>query len=316
MGMDQALIEQKQDEFYESKKLALTGGVAAICAAISMVFIKAVAYFMSGSSSILASLIDSISDVAVSIMTVASIRYSLKPADEDHRHGHGKIEGVSALFQGALLAGAALFLTLEAIQSLIKPQDITHHNLSMGMIALCIVITFGLILYQRYVIKKSKSLAIEADKAHYTGDLFMNAGVLVVIAADLFNAPYWLDPLFALVVAGLISNSAVEVSRKAMDMLMDRELPEEERQEIEQIILQHEDVLDMHDLRTNKSGMHVFISFDIDLQPDLSLKQAHDIAREVELSLLARFINAEIMIHMDPHGSEMDTRHKVAGVHH
>ena len=72
----------------------------------------------------------------------------------------------------------------------------------------------------------------------------------------------------------------------------------------------------MHDLRKNKSGMHVFISFDIDLQPDLSLKQAHDIAREVELSLLARFINAEIMIHMDPHGSEMDTRHKVAGVHH
>ena len=314
--MDQALIEQKQDEFYENKKLALTGGLAAIVAAVSMVLIKAVAYFMSGSSSILASLIDSISDVAVSIMTVASIRYSLKPADEDHRFGHGKIEGVSALFQGALLAGAALFLTLEAVQNLIKPQQIEHHQLSMMMIALCIFITLGLILYQRYVIKKSKSLAIEADSAHYSGDFFMNIGVLIVIGADLFNAPYWLDPLFALIVAGLISNSAVEVSRKAMDMLMDRELPEDERAEIEQIIRSHKDVMDIHDLRTNKSGMDVFISFDIDLDPDLSLKKAHDIARAVELSLLARFINAEIMIHMDPHGSEMDTRHKVAGVHH
>ena len=97
---------------------------------------------------------------------------------------------------------------------------------------------------------------------------------------------------------------------------MDRELPEDERAEIEEIIRSHKDVMDIHDLRTNKSGMDVFISFDIDLDPDLSLKQAHDIARAVELSLLARFINAEIMIHMDPHGSEMDTRHKVAGVHH
>ena len=82
------------------------------------------------------------------------------------------------------------------------------------------------------------------------------------------------------------------------------------------IIQAHSEVLDTHDLRTNKSGMNIFISFDIELEPLLSLKQAHDIARSVELELLDRFINAEIMIHMDPAGSEADTRHKVAGVHH
>lgn len=314
--MDQKVIEEKQEELYENKKLALTGGIAAIVAAASMVVIKAIAYLFSGSNSILASLVDSIGDAAVSVITVFSIRYSLKPADEDHRHGHGKIEGVSALFQGALLAGGAMFLVLESIKSLVKADEMTNHNLSIVMIGLCIAITLCLVLYQQYVVTKSKSLAIEADKAHYTGDLFMNAGVLAVIVLDLFNAPYWLDPLFALMVAGLIGRSSFEISKKAIDMLMDRELPEEERQEIEDIIRGHPDVLDMHDLRTNKSGMNVFISFDIDLQPDLSLKQAHDIARAVELSLLGRFIHAEIMIHMDPHGSEMDTRHKVAGVHH
>ncbi len=314
--MNDAELLQQKEEMRRNQYLALNGGIAAIVAALSMVVIKAIAYILSGSSSILASLIDSVTDTAVSLITVFSIRYSMKPADEDHRHGHGKIEGVSALFQGAMLAGAALFLTLDAIRTFIRPTEITHHQFSGGMIILCIVITFILILYQNHVMKKSKSLAIEADKAHYTGDLFMNLGVLAVIVLDVFNAPHWLDPLFALCVAGLLANSATEVSSKAIDMLMDRELPEEEREEIMAMICKHKDVLDVHDLRTNKSGMNVFISFDIDLEPNLSLKQAHDIARDVELALLERFVNAEIMIHMDPHGSEMDTRHKVAGVHH
>jgi ferrous-iron efflux pump FieF len=314
--MDEVHLDDRHEENNKNQQLALSGGFAAIFAAGSMVVIKAVAYFMSGSNSILASLIDSITDTAISILTVFSIRYSMKPADEDHRHGHGKIEGVSALFQGAMLVGGALFLCLEALKSIVKPEEISHHGLSAMMIAVCIALTFALIGYQSYVVKKSKSLAIEADKAHYKGDLYMNAGVLGIVLIDFVGGPYWLDPLFALVVAALLTYSAIEIAKKAMDMLMDRELPEEERAEIFTIIQAHSDVLDAHDLRTNKSGMNLFISFDIELEPLLSLKEAHDIARRVELELLERFINAEIMIHMDPAGSEADTRHKVMGVHH
>ena len=111
--MNEAELLQQNDEMRRNQYLALNGGIAAIVAALSMVVIKSIAYVFSGSSSILASLIDSVTDSAISIITVFSIRYSMKPADEDHRHGHGKIEGVSALFQGAMLSGGALFLTFD-----------------------------------------------------------------------------------------------------------------------------------------------------------------------------------------------------------
>ena len=297
-------------------QLALLAGAASLITVALMLVIKIAAYARSDADSVLASLIDSACDASVSLMSFMAIRISLKPADSEHRYGHGKVEGLAALLQAAFIGGAGVFLLFSTGASLLHPHPVEPSLVAVYAMGASTVLALLLIAVQRFTLRQAPSLAVEADKEHYAGDVAINLGVMAVMLALRFGAPGWLDPLFSLVVAFWLFFVMWRVAEKGADMVLDRELPDELREAITLRTLNCPDVLGLHDLRTYKSGMRQFISFDIEVDQSLSLPAAHDITRAVERALLDDFPLAEIMIHIDPYGDRDDARHHVAGVHH
>lgn len=289
----------------------ITGSAITIAAVIVMVFAKAIATAYSGSAAVLSALIDSLSDIGLSVMTLIAISWSLKPADDDHRFGHGKIEGIAALLQAAFLVGGGSFLLLESLDRFIHPQPITNHLFTIMLMAVSVILSGVISAIQKLGAKKSGSLAQEADSLHYSSDIIINGAVLIVVLVDYLGwvAP-WLDPLCALGVAGIMANAAFKIAEKSFAMLMDKELPGDKRSRIIAIIKSHPEVLGLHDLRTTQSGTKYMISFDIELDPSMLLWSAHEITRVIENAILIEFENAEIMIHVDPYGDKQDSRHK------
>ncbi len=297
-------------------RLALFAGGASICTVIILILVKGAAYLHSNSASVLASLVDSLSDAGVSVMSFLAIHYSLRPADSNHRYGHGKAEGLAALMQAAFIGGAGVFLLFESLTRFTEAHELHSHNFVVTVMAISTALSVALVLLQKYSLNHAPSLAVEADKAHYNADIVINIGVMGVMVALGHGAPGWIDPVFAIAVAFWLAFTVRNVAGKGLDMLLDRELPDSVRLAITQKVLAQKDVLGMHDLRTNKSGMKIFISFDIEVDPHQSLQEAHEVTRAVEKALLSDFPLAEIMIKVDPHGDTEDSRHQVSGVHH
>ena len=281
-----------------------------------IIVLKIYAYAESESASMLASLVDSLGDVVISSFAFLSIYVSLKPADHEHRHGHGKAEGFSALLQACFLVGAAVFLIFEAVHKIYVPQEIMGHAIGIGVSVVSIILTLILVFVQKRAYRLAPSLALKADQFHYTGDVLLNGAVIVAFLIDLYGGLIYADPIISLGISAYILKTAKCVGFEAVDMLMDKEIDQQDRQKIIDIVHAHEQVHGMHDLRTRKSGMNIYISFDVELDGALSLEKAHDITRDLDLSLLEVFPNAEIIIHKDPIGDTYDPRHRVAGVHH
>lgn len=301
---------------HDSSKHSLHAGYMALCVVGVLILAKTFAYYASGSASILSSLTDSVMDSFVSLTAVLSIVYASRPADEDHRWGHGKMEAVSALFQAAVIVGGGAFLVFESVDRLLHPVVVSHHALGMSVMVLSIILSAGLVMVQKRALRHRDSLAVEADRAHYGSDIFVNIGVLIVLFSSSRGAPVWIDPLFALGVAGFMAYLAKDIGGKAINMLMDRELPEEERAKIIAVIEAHEGTIGWHDLRTHRNGETRVISFDMEADGDLTLRDAHQIAKDIEDDILKIFPLSEILIHIDPAGDTDDARHRVKGVHH
>jgi ferrous-iron efflux pump FieF len=290
-------------------RFALLAGGTAIGTAVTLIIAKTAAWMMTGSASVLASLTDSMMDAWVSGVNLMAIRYSLKPADEDHRYGHGKIEGIAALFQAALMSAATIFLCLEATARIYKPAPIDSMPVALGVMALSTVLSTGLVLVQRYCLRRAASLAVESDQAHYSTDIVVNAGTFLALFLIHWGAPLWIDSAFAFVVAVYLARTAYGIGMKGYHMLMDRELPEAQRIRIVEILRTEPRISGVHDLRTRAIGMRTHVSFDVEIDPKTSLQAAHDITRDLETAILKEFPHAEIMIHMDPAGDPHDSRH-------
>lgn len=297
-------------------RYALLASYWAVGTVALLIIIKTYAYSASDSAAILGTLTDSITDAAISIMMLMAVRYSLKPADADHRHGHGKIEGIASLMQGAFMAGAGVFLCFEAAERFINPVEVGDHILGIMVATTAIILSIILVGVQQFALARAPSLAIEADHAHYKTDIFLNGGVIAALLIDYYQGPNWLDPAFALVIAAYFLRVAYNISKRSVDMLMDKEMSLEVRRHIEEIVRKNINVHGMHDLRTRQAGMNLHISFDVELYPDLSLKEAHDIVRNLDHAILEHYPHAEIIIHMDPIGDTDDPRHTVRGIHH
>lgn len=281
-----------------------------------LIALKGYAYWLSGSTAMLATLTDSFTDAAMSLAMLMALRYSLKPADNSHRHGHGKMEGIGALFQSACLVAAALFLIFQGLQRFAQPQEVTHHVLGVWITGIAIVLSALLVTVQNYCLKRAPSLATESDQAHYATDIALNGSVMAVLLVDYYGGPFWIDPLCAIAVALYYAYAARKIGLKAIDMLLDRELPEAVRARIRTIIAKHPDILGFHDLRTRKSGMVIHISFDVEIDPNLPLRDAHELTRALEHDIIADYPYAEIIIHKDPYGDTHDTRHRVSETKH
>lgn len=294
-------------------RYALIASAWAIVTVTILVGIKGYAYWQSGSAAVLATFTDSLTDAAISIMMLLALRYSLRPADRDHRHGHGKMEGIAALFQAAFLSAAGLFLVFEAIGRFANPVVPTNHLLGITVAGIAIVLSFILVMVQKYCLARAPSLAVEADQAHYATDILLNGSVIAALLVGYNNGPAWVDPVCAILVAVYYGIAARKIALNATDMLMDKELPEAVRNKIREIVRRHPDILGHHDLRTRKSGMVIHISMDVELDPCLTLEHSHEIIRALEHDLIDDYPYAEIIIHADPFGDTHDTRHQMKG---
>jgi len=272
---------------------------ASLATAILLVIIKLGAWFITGSVSMLASLIDSIMDALASFINLLAVGYSLVQADNEHRFGHGKAEPLAGLAQATFIAGSALFLLLHAIDRLQHPQPLTHLTVAISIMIFSIVATSLLITFQRYVIRCTHSTAIRADSLHYVTDMLTNITILVALVLAAYGWPA-VDPLFAIGIAIYILYSAWRIGYEAFQLLMDHELPAEIQQSIQAIALAHEEVQGVHDIRTRQSGQTRFIQMHIELAANMSLLKAHAIAKQVEVEVLAAVPNAQVIIHQDP----------------
>jgi ferrous-iron efflux pump FieF len=277
-------------------RLATTASVAT---AAVLVAAKLGAWLLTGSVSLLASLVDSMMDVLASAVNLAAVRWSLAPPDEEHRFGHGKAEALAGLGQAAFIAGSALFLLFHVIDRLLNPQPLEHLGVGLGIMAFSMVATALLIGLQRYVIRRTGSLAIRADSLHYLSDLLTNAGILLALGLVLAGWA-WADPLIGLAVAAYILWSAIRIGLDGVDVLMDRELPADDQQRIVEIASRTRGVLGVHDVRTRQSGATRFIQLHLELPADLRLADSHAVVLQAKAALLHEFPGADVMIHQDP----------------
>jgi ferrous-iron efflux pump FieF len=275
---------------------------ASVAVAAGLFGVKLAAWVVTDSLSLLATLIDSLLDVAASGVNLLAVRKALVPADREHRFGHGKAEPLAALGQGAFVAGSAMFVLISAGQRFLSPRPIQESATGIAVMVVSIAATLALVAYQRSVARRTGSLAIRADSLHYLGDLLVNAAVILALLLWMRTGWTWLDPAFAVGIAAYILATAWRILAQALDMLMDRELPADQRQQVVEIVRAHPQVLGMHDLRTRGAGPTTFIQLHIELDGRMNLYQANVIADTIETEISTAFPGAEVIIHQDPHG--------------
>lgn len=285
----------------EAARLLRLATTASVATALLLIVVKLVAFVLTDSVSILSTLIDSLLDAAASLVNLVAVRHALVPADREHRFGHGKAEPLAAMVQAAFITGSAIFLVIEAVPRLFTPHPVSHSGIGIGVMAFSIVATLALVTLQRRVIRRTGSLAISADQLHYLGDVLVNGAVIVALILATQLGWTFADPLFGIGIAAYILYNAWQIAAGALDMLMDRELPEDERERIRGVIRQRAGVLGLHDLRTRASGPQIFIQCHIELAGDQTLLQSHAIADAVEQDLRDAFPGAEVIIHQDPY---------------
>ncbi len=269
-----------------------------------MIVVKLAAWLATDSVSLLSSLLDSLLDAGASLVNLVAVHQALTPADYEHRFGHGKAEPLASLGQAAFIAGSAVLLLIQALQHVLTPQPVSHTGLGIGVMVFAIIITLGLVAYQRHVVNRTGSLAIGADKLHYTADLVLNGAVIVALLVTEMSGWPYSDPLFGAAIGLWIVYGAWRVANRAVVQLMDRELPDEERSRIRAIALAHPEVMAVHDLRTRAAGPTTFIQIHLEMDGAMTLSAAHVVSDAVEAELRAAYPQAEVMIHQDPSGVE------------
>lgn len=288
----------------ENHRLMRLATLAAVGTAATLIVVKFGAWVFTGSLSMLASLVDSSLDVAASLVSLMAVRHALQPADMEHRFGHGKAESVAVLAQAAFIGGSAVFLGLEAARRFASPTPVMRGEIGIAVMLFSIAATLSLVMFQRYVVRKTRSIAIAADSAHYTGDVLVNAGVVASLLLNLVFAAPWVDAAFAFAIALYLARNAWRLGLTAFDQIMDKEMPEPERARIAEIALAEPGALALHDLRTRVSGPNLFIQLHVEVDGGMTVTAAHDVANRVELAIGRAFENAEVIVHIDPLGVE------------
>ncbi|HGY9596667.1 TPA: CDF family cation-efflux transporter FieF [Vibrio campbellii] len=280
-------------------RLVTTAAWTATIVATLLLIVKVITWWVTGSVSILASLIDSMLDIAASVVNLIVVRYSLQPADREHTFGHGKAESLAALAQAMFISGSAVFLILNGIERFFRPHELNAPELGVYVSLFAMVVTFGLVMFQKHVVRVTGSQAIAADSLHYQTDLYMNGAIMVALGLSYFGVTQ-ADAVFAIGIGIFILYSAFKMVSEAIQTLLDRKLPDEELEQIRSECLKVKGVLGVHQLRTRMSGPTRFIQLHLELDDNLRLIEAHHIADKVEDNLLALFPEADVLIHQDP----------------
>lgn len=272
---------------------------ASLAVAVTLIIAKTVAWWISGSVSLLAGLTDSLLDGAASFLNLLAVHYSLRPADDDHRYGHGKAEALSGMAQALFIAVSGVLIAFQAVERIQNPQPLGAPLVGMLVMIFSIVLTLALLGLQHKVVRATGSAAIRADSLHYRSDLLLNASILLALTLAWFG---WqqLDAWFGLAIAVYILWSAVHIARETVSVLMDQELPSDVSIQMLALACGVPGVLGAHDLRTRISGNHWFVQLHLELPGSLTLSVAHGLCDQVADAIHQRYPKAEVLVHADP----------------
>ncbi|WP_095109581.1 cation diffusion facilitator family transporter [Pseudomonas sp. Irchel 3E20] len=272
---------------------------ASLAVASILIVSKAIAWWLSGSVSLLAGLTDSMLDGAASFLNLLAVHYALRPADDGHRYGHGKAESLAGMAQALFIAASAVLVAVQAIDRLKNPEPLGAPWIGIGVMLLSLALTVALLMVQHRVIRETGSTAVRADSLHYRSDLLLNSSILVALVLASFG---WqqLDAWFGLAIAVYILWSAVQIARESLAVLMDEELPADVSQHMLELACGVPGVLGAHDLRTRISGNHWFVQLHLELPGELTLSVAHGISDRAAEAIHAAYPRAEVLVHADP----------------
>ncbi|MFJ4544453.1 cation diffusion facilitator family transporter [Pseudomonas sp. NPDC088885] len=277
-------------------RLATRASVAVAC---TLIVAKAIAWWLSGSVAMLAGLTDSALDGITSMLNLLAVHYALRPADDDHRYGHGKAESLAGMAQALFIGGSAVLIAFQAYERLHDPQPLGAPWLSIGVIVFSLLLTAALLVLQHRVIKQTGSNAVRADSLHYRSDMLLNGSILIALMLAGFGFDQ-LDAWFGLGIAAYILWSAIQIARESFSVLMDEELPTDVSQHMLELACSVPGVLGAHDLRTRISGNHWFVQLHLELPGELTLSVAHGISDQAADAIHNAYPRAEVLVHADP----------------
>jgi cation diffusion facilitator family transporter len=281
-------------------KVVLAATLSVSVAAL-LVVLKGAVLVMSGSLSVLASLTDSGLDLLASLVTFFAVRYAKTPPDKEHPFGHGKAEAFSALFQAGLVFASGALIMQDCIGHFLHPQPVRAQGWAIAVLVVSLVLTFVLVMVQTRVLRDAASVAVSADRMHYLTDFATNIVALAGVGAAALGFAM-ADAVAGFAMAVWFLWGAIAVLREAADHLMDRAMGDDDVARIRDRVLSDRRVLGLHQLRTRLAGPYVLIQMHVELDPELSLIEAHRVIIAAENRLIEVFPNADIIIHPDPKG--------------
>ena len=300
--MSVAQHQARQAELASHGALPTRAALASVSTALLLLLVKGYAAWTTASVAMLGSLADTGLDVVASLITLYGVRLAAMPADHDHRFGHGKAEAIAAQIQVGIITISALGIAWRGVARLIHGEVTANAGDGIIVSVFAILATIGLLAYQRRVIARTGSVAIQTDNVHYQSDLLLNGSVIVALVLDQYVGLKGADPVFGLLIAGWLGWGAFSASTRAIDQLMDKEWPEAKRSRFVEVAARHPELKGMHDLRTRTSGSHDFVQFHMAVDPQMTVAEAHRVMDEVEHKLALEFPGCEILIHVDPEG--------------
>lgn len=292
----------KLSEKEAQNRLKRAASAASVALAASLTLLKVAAAVYTGSLAVLSSMIDSLADIFASSITFVAVKFASMQATDDHRYGFGKAEAISALVQSAFVAGSGIFVLYDGIMRLFMRKTVGDPDFGIVVMVISLAATTALILFQKYVAKRTNSLAIAADSAHYTVDVVTNLAIIATLVVVKLFEIYWFDTVTALAVAGYLLLNAYKLACGAVSVLTDAELSDDIRKKVCRIVMENPFSQGIHDLRTRDLGGAYMFEFHLELDGDLPLSAAHEMTEAVEDNLLDEFPNAQIIIHQDPVG--------------
>jgi len=286
----------------KNNRLKKYAAAASVSVASLLIIFKFVAFLKTDSLAVFSSFIDSLTDLFASLVSFVAIYFATKPASQSHRYGYGKSEALSALLQAALVALSGFFVVFDGVKRFIHPVEITQTALGIKIMLFSIFITVLLVSYQAYVAKKTNSLAIKADMAHYTVDFLTNSSVVLSLLVVHIWGFIYFDIITALFISSYLLYSAYQLAKESIEQITDKELSMEIREQIKDIVKSSKGVHGMHDFRTRNLGDVFYFEFHIELDGSISLNKAHELTEAVEQKILDIYPNSQILIHQDPIG--------------
>ncbi|QUS36672.1 cation diffusion facilitator family transporter [Falsirhodobacter algicola] len=285
----------------DAARLAMRTGAASCIVAAVLVGLKLWAVAETGALSIAASLADSAIDLMVSLGAMTAIIYAQRPADEDHAFGHSSAEDIAALAQAVFIAVSALVIAAAAVMRLLAdaPPPLADERQGIAVMTISILMTLALVWWQGHVARRTGNRVIAADRLHYLGDLVPNIGAIVaLVAAGPLGLPQ-IDSVVALAAAVMMLIGAAGIGRGAFDALMDRQADPEVLEGIATLAAAWPGVRGFHDLKSRTAGSRIFINLHLELDGDLSLREAHDIGAGLKRTILLAYPQTDVIIHKD-----------------